>query len=143
MEGVAQTANSRFHMDVSEHLRRLRVAHDYEFVTEDGLFSIDIATCGPRGQVAIEVDGPYHFTVNTQQPLGNTLIRHARSLGLWRVRKGVEPGMSCCPGISALRGAVRVGEGHARNGRAPTCADRDVLQALLALDRMGVCCAER
>ena len=33
-------------------------------------------------QVAIEVDGPYHFTVNTQQPLGNTLIRRARMLSL-------------------------------------------------------------
>ena len=54
MQGVAQTVNSRFHMDVSEQLARLRVAHDYEFTTEDGLFSIDIATRGPRGQVICE-----------------------------------------------------------------------------------------
>lgn len=81
MQGVAQTVNSRFHMDVSEHLARLRVAHDYEFTTPDGLFSLDIATRGPRGRVAIEVDGPFHFTVNTHQPLGNTLIRRARGQG--------------------------------------------------------------
>ena len=44
---------------------------------QDGLFSLDIALRGPRGRVAIEVDGPYHFTLNTRQPTGPTLIRSA------------------------------------------------------------------
>ena len=30
-------------------------------------------------QLAMEVDGPYHFTHNTQQPMGHTLIRCAHS----------------------------------------------------------------
>lgn len=72
---VKNTLSSRFHIDVSKMLRELGVAHDFEFVTEDGLFSLDIALAGPRGPVAIEVDGPYHFTLNTRQPLGSTLIR--------------------------------------------------------------------
>ncbi|CAL8461792.1 g1323 [Coccomyxa elongata] len=74
-ETVKNTLSSRFHMDVSQMLRDMGVAHDFEYVTEDGLFSLDIATAGPRGPVAIEVDGPYHFTLNTRQPLGSTLIR--------------------------------------------------------------------
>ncbi len=32
-----------------------------------------------RAQLAMEVDGPYHFTHNTQQPMGHTLIRCAHS----------------------------------------------------------------
>ncbi len=76
-ETVKNTLSSRFHMDVSQMLRDMGVAHDFEYVTEDGLFSLDIATAGPRGPVAIEVDGPYHFTLNTRQPLGSTLIRCA------------------------------------------------------------------
>ena len=74
-ETVKHTLSSRFHIDVSKVLRELNVAHDFEYVTEDGLFSLDIALRGPRGPVAIEVDGPYHFTLNTRQPLGSTLIR--------------------------------------------------------------------
>lgn len=70
-----QTLNSRFHMDVSEKLHFMGIPHEDEFVTEDGLFSIDVAVTGPGGPVAIEVDGPYHFTINTLNPLGSTLIR--------------------------------------------------------------------
>ena len=44
---------------------------------QDGLFSLDIALRGPRGRVAVEVDGVYHFTLNTRQPTGATLIRSA------------------------------------------------------------------
>lgn len=76
-ETVKHTLSSRFHLDVSKMLRDMGIAHDFEYVTEDGLFSLDIATAGPRGPVAIEVDGPYHFTLNTRQPLGSTLIRCA------------------------------------------------------------------
>ena len=69
------TLNSRFHMDVSEKLHFMGIPHEVEFLTEDGCFSIDIALSGPKGPVAIEVDGPYHFTINTLNPLGPTLIR--------------------------------------------------------------------
>ena len=72
---AAQTLNSRFHMDVSEKLHFMGIAHEDEFLTEDGCFSIDIVVTGPKGPVAIEVDGPYHYTVNTLNPLGSTLIR--------------------------------------------------------------------
>jgi hypothetical protein len=64
-------------MDVAARLRQLRVPHEFEYLTEDGLFSIDLALQGPRGPLAIEVDGPYHFTINTQQPTGSTIIRCA------------------------------------------------------------------
>ena len=72
---AAQTLNSRFHMDVSEKLHFMGIAHEDEFLTEDGCFSIDIVVTGPNGPVAIEVDGPYHYTINTLNPLGSTLIR--------------------------------------------------------------------
>ena len=41
----------------------------------------------PAGRkVAIEVDGPYHFSVNTNSPLGQTMIRRRllRAVG-WNV----------------------------------------------------------
>lgn len=75
IKSAALTLNSRFHMDVSEKLHFMGISHENEFLTEDGCFSIDIAVTGPKGPVAIEVDGPYHFTINTFQPLGPTLIR--------------------------------------------------------------------
>ncbi len=42
---------------------------------QDGLFSLDIALEGPHGRVVVEVDGPYHFAINTRHPTGATLIR--------------------------------------------------------------------
>ena len=74
-----KTLNSRFHMDVSEKLHFMGVPPEDEFVTEDGAFSIDIAITGPNGPIAVEVDGPYHFTVNTLNPMGSTLIRSVMS----------------------------------------------------------------
>ena len=90
---ASKTLNSRFHMDVSEKLTFMGIAHEDEKLTEDGCFSIDIALEGPRGPVAIEVDGPYHFTVNTFNPLGPTLIRCTiLSLKSW---KKFSSGSSC------------------------------------------------
>ena len=77
---AGQTLNSRFHMDVSEKLQFMGIAHEDEFLTEDGCFSIDIVLTGLRGPVAIEVDGPYHYTINTLNPLGSTLIRSEMSI---------------------------------------------------------------
>lgn len=69
---------SDFQRDVSERLNELGIEHVQEYQAERGLFSIDIAFSGPDGmRVAMEVDGPYHFTRNTRAPLGSTLLRSA------------------------------------------------------------------
>jgi very-short-patch-repair endonuclease len=39
----------------------------------DGLFSIDLAIVDRR--IALEFDGPSHFTRNTLEPLGHTRLR--------------------------------------------------------------------
>ena len=53
------------------------VAHENEYLVDNGLFSVDIALLeGRAGQkVCLEVDGPYHFANNCQQPLGHTILR--------------------------------------------------------------------
>jgi hypothetical protein len=51
----------------------LEMAHEMEFMTADALFRIDIAF--PQAKVAVEVDGPLHFSNNTRLPLGSTAIR--------------------------------------------------------------------
>ena len=67
-EQVAATCISRLHRDVSEALAAMGVQHENEGVTEDRLFSVDIMLRSAR--VAVEVDGPFHFTANTRRPLG-------------------------------------------------------------------------
>lgn len=49
----------------------LGVSHNIERITDDGLFSADILI--EDDKVIVEVDGPHHFTVNTHQPLGESL----------------------------------------------------------------------
>lgn len=44
-----------------------------EKLTEDGMFSVDIAI--DKDHIAVEVDGPHHFTANTLRPLGEMFIR--------------------------------------------------------------------
>ena len=58
---------------VGESLRRLGISHELEYITADGLFSIDLAIVDER--IAIEFDGPSHFTANTLEPLGHTRLR--------------------------------------------------------------------
>jgi hypothetical protein len=56
--------------------------------TEDGLFSMDVALVLQGGQrVALEADGPSHFTSNLpRRPLGATMYRNRRLLARgWRV----------------------------------------------------------
>ena len=68
---------SDFQRDVGERLAELGIKHVEEYQAEKGLFSIDIAFSGPDGtRIAMEVDGPYHFTRNTNAPLGPTLLRY-------------------------------------------------------------------
>lgn len=71
-EQVLNFMISKLHKDVSAVLEALGVPHQNEFMTEDCLFSIDIALSGQ--QVALEVDGPFHFTHNTRAPLGEVLL---------------------------------------------------------------------
>jgi hypothetical protein len=59
--------------EVGESLRRLGIPHELEYITADGLFSIDLAIVDRR--TALEFDGPSHFTRNTLEPLGHTRLR--------------------------------------------------------------------
>ncbi|KAK9818101.1 hypothetical protein WJX72_007196 [[Myrmecia] bisecta] len=84
---VASRKNVRvswLHKDVSRVLKEMGLDHDIEHVTQDQLFSVDISLKGE--QVAIEADGPHHFTSNTRMPLGEMKAR-ARLLNArgWQV----------------------------------------------------------
>lgn len=71
--------NSRvsvFQQDVSDVVAALQIEHQMEYLAQDGLFSVDVAILRAGRSIAIEVDGPYHYTLNTHQPLGHTLLRY-------------------------------------------------------------------
>ena len=71
-----KTTLSAFHLQVSTLLTAMGVEHTNEYLAEDGLFGVDIYVVTPEGRkVAIEVDGPHHFTSNTNQPLGHHVLR--------------------------------------------------------------------
>lgn len=81
---------SKLHQDVSEVLTSLGIEHHNEYLTEDEYYSIDIAILeGTIGQsnLALEVDGPFHFASNTQAPLG----KHHTSSGKRLKRYKREP----------------------------------------------------
>ncbi len=70
--------------EVGESLHRLGVSHELEYITADGLFSIDVAVVDRR--IALEFDGPSHFTTNTLEPLGHTRLRDRLLSAMgWRV----------------------------------------------------------
>ena len=64
---------SEFHSEVSRLLLSMGVAHDFEHLTQDRLFSVDIALSDEK--IALEVDGPHHFTVNTLEPMADMYWR--------------------------------------------------------------------
>ena len=66
---------SAIQRDVSNVVAALQIEHQMEYLAQDGLFSVDIAIMIGSTNIAIEVDGPYHYTLNTHQPLGHTLLR--------------------------------------------------------------------
>ncbi|KAL0053862.1 hypothetical protein WJX82_000155 [Trebouxia sp. C0006] len=66
---------SMFHQDVSDVIAAMQIEHQMEYLAEDGIFSVDVAVIRDDQKVAVEVDGPYHYTLNTHQPLGHTLLR--------------------------------------------------------------------
>ena len=92
---VARPTVSELHSSVADCLATLGIPHQLEGRTADGLLSIDIAIhcdalldagTGQPVDVAIEVDGPSHFAVNSNHALGRTRARNAllRCRG-WRV----------------------------------------------------------
>jgi hypothetical protein len=72
-ENARKVTVSNGQRQVGESLHRLGVAHELEHITADGLFSIDLAIVDRR--IALEFDGPSHFTRNTLEPLGHTRLR--------------------------------------------------------------------
>ena len=74
-EQVASVTISRLHKDVSDALYALGIDHENEGLTEDALFSVDILARPQR--VAIEVDGPFHFSANTLRSMGAPLDSRA------------------------------------------------------------------
>jgi hypothetical protein len=60
---------------VGEAMNKLGVQYVEEYSAENGIFRVDFALVGARKKVAIEADGPFHFTCNTRQPLGHTILR--------------------------------------------------------------------
>jgi hypothetical protein len=72
-EGLRNVTVSNGQREVGESLRRLGISHELEYTTADGLFSIDLAITDRR--IALEFDGPSHFTTNTLEPLGHTRLR--------------------------------------------------------------------
>ena len=75
---VESTIVSKLHSEVSQVMGSLGVSHNIERITDDGLFSADILI--EDDKVIVEVDGPHHFTVNTHQPLGESLGIHGSHL---------------------------------------------------------------
>jgi hypothetical protein len=67
----ATVSNSQ--REVGQSLRRLGISHELEYITADGLFSIDLAILDRR--IALEFDGPSQFARNTLEPLGHTRLR--------------------------------------------------------------------
>lgn len=70
-EWKAQAQNvviSQLHRDVSTAMNGMGLTHVIEHTTDDGLFSIDLALLDDH--IAVEVDGPFHYSANTHLPLG-------------------------------------------------------------------------
>jgi very-short-patch-repair endonuclease len=83
-EEAQKVTVSKGQRQVGESLRKLGISHELEYTTADGLFSIDLAVVDRR--IAIEFDGPSHFTVNTLEPLGHTRLRDRLLSAMgWRV----------------------------------------------------------
>ena len=72
-EQAREVTVSRGQREVGESLRRLGVSHELEYITADGLFSIDLAIVDRR--IAVEFDGPSHFHTDSLEPRGHTRLR--------------------------------------------------------------------
>lgn len=81
---VTAVSVSTLQREVGEALTRMGHDPALEHLVADGAFSVDFALVD--AQVAVEVDGPHHFAVNTRRALATTTTRHEllRYAG-WRV----------------------------------------------------------
>lgn len=80
VQAKAREPISKFHISVVASLRRLGWDPHVEHITRDGLFSIDVAlqasSRGRHVRIALEVDGPSHFTINRPwRMMGESLAR--------------------------------------------------------------------
>jgi len=64
---------SQLHRDVAEVVRKAGMPFAIEHLTEDRLFSIDIALTVEK--IGIEVNGPTHYMANKHEPLGEHVAR--------------------------------------------------------------------
>jgi hypothetical protein len=80
----AQTARgaqlSQLQLAVVDAARRLGIPATPEWVTPDGIFSVDVMLDVPGGPLAVEVNGPLHYSINlasdaVRNPLGATVLR--------------------------------------------------------------------
>jgi hypothetical protein len=72
-EEARKVTVSNGQQEVGKSLRRLGIPHELEWITADGLSAIDLAIVDRR--IALEFDGPSHFTRNSLEPLGHTRLR--------------------------------------------------------------------
>lgn len=78
LASVADTSESRTQQSVQGALHRMGLSSAAEWTTPDGLFAVDMLVQLPKGgsTVAVEVDGPTHFTRNRPyRELGATILR--------------------------------------------------------------------
>lgn len=80
-EQVTVVSISRLHLDVSDAMNSMGLAHENEGLTDDALFSVDIVARAQR--VAVEVDGPFHFAANTLRSMGKLQAKLAASCVPW------------------------------------------------------------
>ena len=72
---VEHVLESKLQREVLKTIRELYPCQE-EGKTPDGLFSVDVMVCMGEQQVAVEVDGPSHFSsTEPRQPLGATSFR--------------------------------------------------------------------
>jgi RAP domain len=77
---AAQAPVSHFQLSVVSSLKRIGCKPSVEHITPDGFHSVDIALCtsgpGRAARIAIEVDGPTHFSMTPPyRMLGDTIAR--------------------------------------------------------------------
>jgi hypothetical protein len=78
VEAARESHASDFQLEVHRALQRIQgLSPSFEYVTEDGLFSVDVALFVGEGvRVAVEADGPSHYTRNEPHTeLGKTVLR--------------------------------------------------------------------
>jgi hypothetical protein len=77
LTSVEETRQSCTQLSVQSAMLRMGLACVPEWRTPDGLFAVDVLVMLPDGtEVAVEVDGPTHFTVTEpRRELGATLLR--------------------------------------------------------------------